>query len=60
MPVAAVVVSGAVWAQAAPNYRALLVGVSAYPNLSEKLQLKGPQNDVQRMRALLSARISLA
>ena len=56
MPVAAVVVSGAVWAQAAPNYRALLVGVSAYPNLSEKLQLKGPQNDVQRMRALLSAR----
>lgn len=47
--------SGA-WAQAMPNYRVLLVGVSSYPNLSESLQLKGPQNDVKRMRDLLSAR----
>ena len=40
----------------APNYRALLVGVSSYPTLVDDLQLKGPKNDVLRMRALLTAR----
>lgn len=40
----------------APNYRALLVGVSSYPTLADDLQLKGPKNDVLRMRALLTAR----
>ena len=44
------------WAAAPPNYRALLVGVSSYPNLPEKLQLQGPQNDVKRMRELLKTR----
>lgn len=46
----------AVRAQLEPNYRALLVGVSSYPHLGEKLQLKGPRNDVKRMRELLVAR----
>lgn len=54
--VAGVLGMGLTWAQTAPNYRALLVGVSTYPNLSEALQLKGPKNDVKRMRELLSAR----
>lgn len=39
----------------APNYRALLVGVSEYPNLQGK-DLKGPKNDVAAMRDLLKAR----
>lgn len=52
----ALVYSGNVWADNPLNYRALLVGVSSYPNLSESLQLKGPQNDVKRMRELLAAR----
>lgn len=53
---ASIGVSGTVWSQADLNYRALLVGVSSYPNLSESLQLRGPQNDVKRMREVLSAR----
>jgi hypothetical protein len=36
--------------------RALLVGVSAYPTLPERLQLQGPRNDVQRMRQVLLQR----
>ncbi|MCW2314354.1 caspase family protein [Rhodoferax antarcticus] len=48
--------SGAGWAAPLPNYRALLVGVSAYPNFSEKLQLQGPKNDVRSMRELLVSR----
>lgn len=36
--------------------RALLVGVSGYPTLSEKLRLNGPRNDVQRMRQVLQQR----
>jgi hypothetical protein len=43
-------------ASSAPNYRALLIGVSSYPNLPERLQLQGPQNDVTRMRELLKTR----
>jgi hypothetical protein len=41
----------------APSARhALLVGVSTYPNLSEGLQLKGPVNDVELFRQLLTER----
>lgn len=36
--------------------RALLVGVSGYPDLPERLRLTGPRNDVQRMRQVLVAR----
>ncbi|MEK7810837.1 MAG: caspase family protein, partial [Pseudomonadota bacterium] len=36
--------------------RALLVGVSEYPNLPQKLQLKGPRNDVVRARDVLMLR----
>lgn len=36
--------------------RALLVGVSGYPDLPERLRLNGPRNDVQRMRQVLLAR----
>jgi len=36
--------------------RALLVGVSGYPELPERLRLSGPRNDVQRMRQVLLAR----
>jgi hypothetical protein len=39
-----------------PNYRALLVGVSEYPNLKKELWLDGPRNDVMRMREVLAAR----
>lgn len=35
---------------------ALVVGVSNYPNLSEKLQLKGPENDVELVRDYLMQR----
>jgi len=41
---------------AAPNYRALLVGVTTYPSLSKDEQLEGPANDVARMRELLLQR----
>lgn len=37
----------------AANRRALLVGVSKYPNLAERLQLVGPANDVILMRTTL-------
>jgi hypothetical protein len=47
--------AGAAWSSA-PNYRALLVGVSEYPNLKKELSLDGPRNDVSRMRELLVAR----
>lgn len=43
------------WAST-PNYRALLVGVSEYPNLRKDLWLDGPRNDVTRMREVLAAR----
>ena len=33
---------------------ALLVGVSGYPSLPEYRQLRGPRNDVQRMRQVLT------
>lgn len=35
---------------------ALLVGVSSYPSLPERLRLEGPRNDVQRMRQVLRDR----
>lgn len=38
------------------QYRALLIGVSEYPNLKPQLQLQGPRNDVQRMRDVLVQR----
>ena len=38
------------------NYRALLVGVSEYPELKKDLWLEGPRNDVMRMREVLVAR----
>lgn len=47
--------AGAAWATA-PNYRALLVGVSEYPNLGKDLSLDGPRNDVARLRDVLAAR----
>lgn len=40
----------------AKEMRALLVGVSEYPNLPQKLQLKGPRNDVVRAREVLMLR----
>lgn len=36
--------------------RALLVGVSEYPNLPPKFTLRGPRNDVQRLRSVLLRR----
>lgn len=36
--------------------RALLIGVSGYPALPERLHLQGPRNDVQRMRQVLLGR----
>jgi hypothetical protein len=38
------------------NYRALLIGVSEYPNLERRLWLDGPRNDVIRMREVLQSR----
>lgn len=38
---------------AAPNKRALLIGVNKYPNLPAYSQLKGCVNDVEAMRSLL-------
>lgn len=35
------------------NYRALLIGVSDYPELDRRWALEGPKNDVARMRQLL-------
>ena len=35
---------------------ALLVGVSGYPNLPERMRLQGPRNDVLRMRQVLVQR----
>ena len=43
-------------ADAAPRYRALLVGVSEYPTLAANKSLKGPRNDVMRMRQVLQRR----
>ncbi len=40
-------------APAAPNKRALLIGVNKYPNLPVFSQLKGCVNDVEAMRSLL-------
>jgi len=36
--------------------RALLVAVSDYPTLAERLQLRGPRNDVRRLNAVLQQR----
>lgn len=36
--------------------RALIVGVSDYPNLSKDFQLEGPRNDAVRMRSVLTRR----
>ena len=36
--------------------RALLIGVSGYPALPERLRLQGPRNDVQRLRQILLQR----
>jgi len=35
---------------------ALLVGISGYPSLPERLQLSGPKNDVEMWRRLLLQR----
>lgn len=40
----------------AREMRALVVGVSDYPNLSKELQLDGPRNDVARLREVLLQR----
>jgi len=40
--------------------RALLVGVTAYPNLAPKFQLQGPANDVVLMRHVLSKHFQFA
>jgi hypothetical protein len=42
-------------AAAEPSNRALLVGVSNYPNLAARWQLQGPPNDVARLRELLKS-----
>lgn len=44
---------------AADQRRALLVGVSQYPNLAAQNELKGPENDVAAMRELLEKKFSL-
>lgn len=38
------------------EFHALLVGVSSYPSLPDRLRLEGPRNDVQRMQQVLSGR----
>lgn len=43
-------------APARADLHALLVGVSSYPSLPERLRLEGPRNDVQRMRQVLLGR----
>lgn len=43
-------------ADAHAELRALLIGVSGYPNLPERLRLTGPRNDVQRLRQVLLTR----
>lgn len=49
--------AGGAWVSAAhAELRALLVGISGYPTLDEKLRLEGPKNDVQRMRQVLQQR----
>lgn len=40
----------------AKELRALIVGVSDYPNLGKDFQLEGPRNDVVRMRSVLERR----
>jgi hypothetical protein len=40
----------------ASEMRALIVGVSEYPNLAKQLQLEGPRNDVVRARDVLTQR----
>ena len=47
------VIAAATAVQAQERY-AVLVGVGEYPNLREKLQLKGPPNDVRLMRKYLT------
>lgn len=41
---------------AAQNFRALLIGVSEYPNLEKELQLSGPANDVSSFYQMLVER----
>jgi hypothetical protein len=55
-PAASAQAAPAAPAQGAPTYRALLVGVSEYPQLDKRLWLEGPRNDVVRMRDVLLAR----
>ncbi len=43
-------------ATAKPQQSALLVGVSEYPSLGKRQQLKGPKNDILLMRDLLISR----
>lgn len=45
--------AGAAWAG---ELRALLIGVSGYPTLPERLRLSGPRNDVLRLKQVLLAR----
>ena len=40
----------------AKELRALIVGVSEYPNLQQDLQLEGPRNDAERARNVLTQR----
>src|SRR5450830_198611 len=40
----------------AREMRALIVGVSEYPNLDKELWLEGPRNDASRMREVLRRR----
>lgn len=42
-------------AAAAPSARALLIGVGDYPSLPERLRLRAPAGDVQRLRTALIA-----
>jgi uncharacterized caspase-like protein len=43
---------------AAPQYHALLVGVTQYPNLPRRYKLKGPDKDVDLMKEILTTRFS--
>jgi hypothetical protein len=52
---AAALLSLSPWSARAEN-RALLVGVSAYPTLAPRHSLRGPRNDVQRLRGVLLRR----
>ncbi len=55
----AAVLSAVLWLwspTAHAEMRALLVGVSGYPDLPPRLRLTGPANDAQRMRQVLMAR----